>query len=165
MRPEAEGDGDAVDVVRGRQDGRDVGIVRGVPVHGVGAAARRPSAGVVVVGRAGPPQRGAGGRPRATVDINCGVSRFAVRRVMRGRLSGRRRAATADVPPATGGFAGALGLSVSWAASHRVIASLAWPGRLSTARRSAAAGLIAAAARSSASASSALAGSCSIHPS
>ena len=102
----AEGEGDAVDVVRGRQDGRDVGIVRGVPVHGVGAAPGRPSAGVVVVGRAGPLQRGAGGRPRATIGINCGVSRFAVRRVMRGRLSGRWRAATAGVPPATGASPG-----------------------------------------------------------
>ena len=33
-----------------------------------GAAPRRPSAGVVVVRRAGPLQRGTGGRRRATVD-------------------------------------------------------------------------------------------------
>ena len=33
-----------------------------------GAAPRRPSAGVVVVRRAGPLQRGTGGRGRATVD-------------------------------------------------------------------------------------------------
>ena len=100
------GDGDAVEVVRGRQDGRDVGVVRGVPVHGVGAAPRRPSAGVVVVGRAGPLARGAGGRPRATVGVNCRASRFPVRGVMRGRLSGRGLDATAGGPPATGASPG-----------------------------------------------------------
>ena len=78
---------------------------------------------------------------------------------LRARARRHRRRAARDR-----GFAGALGRRVSWPASHRVIAcSLAWPGRLSTARRSAAAGLVAAAARSSASASSARAGSCSIH--
>ena len=44
-----------VDVVGGRQAGRDGGLVRGVPVHGVGAAPRRPPAGVVVVRRIGWP--------------------------------------------------------------------------------------------------------------
>ena len=56
----AEDDGDAVDVVHGRQEGREGGVVRGVPVHGV----------------------------------------------MRGRLSGRGRAATAAGPPATGAWPG-----------------------------------------------------------
>ena len=102
----AEGGGDAVDVVRGRQDGRDGGVVRGVAVHGVGGAARRRSAGVIVVRQAGRLPRGAGGRPRATAGINCGASRFPVRRVMRGRLSARGRAATAAGPPATGASPG-----------------------------------------------------------
>ena len=43
-----------MDVLGAGQDGRDGGVVRGAPVHGVGAAQRRPSAGVVVVWRAGP---------------------------------------------------------------------------------------------------------------
>ncbi|MCY4497854.1 MAG: hypothetical protein OXC14_11265, partial [Rhodospirillaceae bacterium] len=43
------------------------------------------------------------------------------------------------------GFGGALRRSVSWPASHRVIAlPLAWPGWRSAARRSAASGLAAA---------------------
>ncbi|MDE0194746.1 MAG: hypothetical protein OXP08_04290 [bacterium] len=88
-----------------------------------------------------------------------------MRGVMLGRLSARGRAATAAAARDRG-FAGALGCPVSRPASYRVIAfSLAWPGRLSMARRSTATGLLAAVARSSASTSSALAGSCSIHPS
>ncbi len=98
MRPALKATVMRVDVLGARQDGRDGGVVRGVPVHGVGAAPRRPSAGVVVVWRAGPLQ------PRATVGINGRASRFPVRGVMRG--SARGRAATAAVPPATGASPG-----------------------------------------------------------
>ena len=55
------------------------GPSRGVPVHGVGAAPRCPSTGVVVLGRAGPLERGTGGRPRTTAGIDCGASRFPVK--------------------------------------------------------------------------------------
>ena len=55
MRPAPKATVMRVDVVGGRQDGRDGGLVRGVPVHGVGAAPRRPPAGVVVVRRIGWP--------------------------------------------------------------------------------------------------------------
>ena len=89
----AEGNGDAVEVLGARQEGRDGGVVRGVPVHGAGAAPRRPSAGVVVVGRAGPLQ------PRATVGINCGVSRFLARASSRGRTPPARRAPAPSLSP------------------------------------------------------------------
>ena len=41
-----------------------------------GAAPRRPSAGVAVVRRAGPPQRGPGGHRQATVDTGCRTDRY-----------------------------------------------------------------------------------------
>ena len=87
-------------VVRYRRFG---GVVRGVSTHGVGAAPRRPSAGVVVR-RAGPLQRGAGGRPRAAVGR---ASRFPVRDVTARPPFRAGRAATGAGPPATGTSPGA----------------------------------------------------------
>ena len=58
---------------------------------------------------------------------SCGVSRFAVRRVMRGPVSGRGRAATAGGPPATGASPGArpLGLLGREPARDRFLARVA----------------------------------------
>ena len=79
----------------------------------------------------------------------------------RARARRHRRRAARDR-----GFARALRRPVTRPPSHRVIASaLAWPGCLSTARRSAAARLAAAAVRNSVTTRSALDESCSIHPS
>ena len=155
MRPAREGDGDAVDGVGDRQDGRDgrgrpgrAGArVGAVPRPAFGRRGRR-QAGRLAATRRRWPATGNGRDRRRGIAVP-GEARHA-QPPFRARARRHRRRAARDR-----GFAGALRRSVSRSASHRVIASsLAWPSRLSMARRSAAAGLVAASARSSASASS-----------
>ena len=125
-----------MDVVRGRQDGCDDGVVRGVPVHGIGGAPRRPSAGVIrrQAGRSAATRRrwpttGDGWHQRRGVAVP-GEARHA-------RAPFRARARRP--PPAAGrprpGRRRALRRSVSWPASHRVISLSRSRGRgwLSTA--------------------------------